>query len=78
MQYQDNLTGKLKDSNQQTKPFSFLTNIGGKDTNQPGVYLKTGPDPKKGPNLSAASALLIQQRKAGKQALRKQQPGLDG
>ena len=29
---QDSLTGKIKDSNNQTKPFSFLTNIGGKDT----------------------------------------------
>ena len=59
-------TGKMKDPNSQSKPFSFLTNIGGKDTTQEGVTLGTGPNPKNGPVLSAASALLISSGKSRK------------
>ena len=69
-QYQGTLTSKIKDQNNHSKPFSFLTNIGGKDTTHEGFTLRTGPDPSKGPVLSAASALLISSSKGGKAALR--------
>ena len=62
------MTGKIKDSNQQAKKFAFLTNVGGKDTTQAGVTLRTGPGPNTGPVLSATSALLISSAKGGKAA----------
>ena len=68
LQYQETLTGKLKESNNQTKPFSFLNNIGGKDTTQEGMTLRTGPDYQRGPNLMTASALLISSAKDGRAA----------
>ncbi len=61
----------MKDSNQQNKPFSFLTNIGGKDTTQEGVTLRTGPGPNQAYQLSAANALLISQGKGQQRAIMK-------
>ena len=41
-QYQDALTGKIKEPSSSAKPYQFLTSIGGKDTTQHGMTLRHG------------------------------------